>query len=147
MASLELSLAHLAGEARASAEASGERLFMRNPDHDETRKTRIPGLGLNVDHVEGQNPQNGAERILSIHRRASSSTDWEPKPLGITDSGARAPNSSQPAIFVNHRFGGEGIHKHKIKPPRFTGECNTFEEWKYKMTAYHGYKTLHTTDC
>ena len=28
--------------------------------------------------------------------------------------------------------------KYKIAPPRFTGEYNTFEEWKYKMTAYHG---------
>ena len=32
----------------------------------------------------------------------------------------------------------EGIHKYKISPPRFTGEYNTFEEWKYKMTAYLG---------
>ena len=29
----------------------------------------------------------------------------------------------------------EGIHRYKI---RFTGEYNTFEEWKYKMTAYLG---------
>ena len=27
----------------------------------------------------------------------------------------------------------EGIHR-----PRFTGEYNTFKEWKYKMTAYLG---------
>ena len=27
----------------------------------------------------------------------------------------------------------EGIHKYKTSPPRFTGEYNTFEEWKYKM--------------
>ena len=32
----------------------------------------------------------------------------------------------------------EGIHKYKISPPRFTGEYNTFEEWKYKMTEYLG---------
>ena len=32
----------------------------------------------------------------------------------------------------------EGIHKYKISPPRFNGEYNTFEEWKYKMTAYLG---------
>ena len=32
----------------------------------------------------------------------------------------------------------EGIHKHKMSPPRFTGEYNTFKEWKYKMTAYLG---------
>ena len=32
----------------------------------------------------------------------------------------------------------EGIHKYKISPPRFTGEYNTFEEWKHKMTAYLG---------
>ena len=32
----------------------------------------------------------------------------------------------------------EGVHKCKVAPPRFTGECSTFEEWKYKMTAYHG---------
>ena len=32
----------------------------------------------------------------------------------------------------------EGIHRYKISPPRFAGECNTFEEWKYKMTAYLG---------
>ena len=32
----------------------------------------------------------------------------------------------------------EGIHKYKISPPRLTGEYNTFEEWKYKMTAYLG---------
>ena len=32
----------------------------------------------------------------------------------------------------------EAIHKYKVAPPRFTGECNTFEEWKCKMTAYHG---------
>ena len=32
----------------------------------------------------------------------------------------------------------EGIHKHKISPPRFTGEYNTFEAWKYKMTAHLG---------
>ena len=31
-----------------------------------------------------------------------------------------------------------GIHKYKISPPRFNGEYNTFEEWKYKMTAYLG---------
>ena len=27
--------------------------------------------------------------------------------------------------------------KYKI-PPRFAGECNIFEEWKYEMTAHHG---------
>ena len=32
----------------------------------------------------------------------------------------------------------EGIHKYKISPPRFSGEYNTFEKWKYKMTAYLG---------
>ena len=32
----------------------------------------------------------------------------------------------------------EGIHKYKISPPRFNGEYNTFEEWKYKMIAYLG---------
>ena len=32
----------------------------------------------------------------------------------------------------------EGIHRYKISPPRFTGEYNTFEEWKCKMTAYLG---------
>ena len=32
----------------------------------------------------------------------------------------------------------EGIHKYKISPPRFNGEYSTFEEWKYKMTAYLG---------
>ena len=32
----------------------------------------------------------------------------------------------------------EGIHKYKISPPWFTGEYDTFEEWKYKMTAYLG---------
>ena len=32
----------------------------------------------------------------------------------------------------------KGIHRYKISPPRFTGEYNTFEEWKYKMTAYLG---------
>ena len=32
----------------------------------------------------------------------------------------------------------EGIHKYKIASPRFTGEYNSFEEWKYKMTVYLG---------
>ena len=32
----------------------------------------------------------------------------------------------------------EGIHIYKISPPRVTGQCNTLEEWKYKMTAYLG---------
>ena len=32
----------------------------------------------------------------------------------------------------------EGIHKYKISLPRLTGEYNTFEEWKHKMTAYLG---------
>ena len=32
----------------------------------------------------------------------------------------------------------EGIHKYKISPPRFNGEYNTFDEWKYKMIAYLG---------
>ena len=32
----------------------------------------------------------------------------------------------------------EGIHRYKISPPRFNGEYNTFDEWKYKMIAYLG---------
>ena len=32
----------------------------------------------------------------------------------------------------------EAIHKYKVAPPRFTGEYNIFEQWKYKMTAHHG---------
>ena len=31
-----------------------------------------------------------------------------------------------------------GVHRYRISPPRFNGEYSTFEEWKYKMTAYLG---------
>ena len=33
---------------------------------------------------------------------------------------------------------GRNPHTYKISPPRFTREYNTFEEWKYKMTAHLG---------
>ena len=30
------------------------------------------------------------------------------------------------------------VHKLKLKPPTYDGNCSTFEEWKYRFTAYMG---------
>ena len=48
------------------------------------------------------------------------------------------PHTTQGMAAQQQQQQLEGIHKYKIAPPRFTGEYNTFEEWKYKMTAYLG---------
>ena len=30
------------------------------------------------------------------------------------------------------------MNRYKLKPPFYNGDCSTFEEWKYKFTAYMG---------
>ena len=39
------------------------------------------------------------------------------------------------------------MNRYKLKPPFFNGDYGTFEEWKYKFTAYMGLQDNDYTDC
>jgi hypothetical protein len=49
-----------------------------------------------------------------------------------------AADAAASALAAPQQEDLHNISRYKLKPPTYNGDYGTFEEWKYKFTAYMG---------
>ena len=95
------------------------------PEEIQQRFTSLTGLHFRKTGIQLLQDQHGSGAVNTVTHLGKI---W--RPLHTTQGMVAQQQQEQ-----QHQL-PEGMHKDKIAPPRFSGEYSTFEEWKYKLTAY-----------